>query len=123
MGAKEDLISAMQQHVDASGDENLRSAFGEPDHRVLIDGEVEETGQSWNPPNFIDSLMYAIGSVIDGTGAIRAGESGEFDPTNGIPEKTSIHANDRILIEDSEDGFKKKWIKADLLIYTPPVVP
>ena len=122
MTTKEDLIAAMQQYVDASGDENLRSAFGEPDHRVLIDGETEETGQSWTPPNFIESVMHAIGAVIDGLGMLQASIASQFDTASGIEEKTSIHANDRILIEDSEDGYKKKWIKADLLIYSPPIL-
>lgn len=123
MSTKEDLITSMQQHVDSSGDVNLRSAFGEPDHRVVVDGETEETGQAWDAPSFIDSLMHAAGAVIDGLGMLRASISGQFDATGGIAEKLTIHANDRILIEDSEDGYKKKWIKADLLIYTPPPGP
>jgi len=123
MTTKEDLISAMQQHVDGSGDENLRSAFGEPNHRVLIDGEVEDTGQSWTPPNFIDSLLHAVGAVLDGLGMLRASIANQFDEVNNIPEKLTIDPYDRILIEDSADGYKKKWIKADLLIYTPPPTP
>lgn len=121
MTTKEDLIAAMQAHVDSSGDENLRMAFGEPNHRVVVDNETEETGQSWTAPNFIDSLMHAIGEVIDGGGALHSNVNSEFTTANGVAEKLSIHDDDRILIEDSEANGAKKWIKASLLIYTPPI--
>jgi len=36
---------------------------------------------------------------------------------NSAPEKSIVHGNDLFLIEDSEDGFKKKKVKSEYVIF------
>ena len=57
-------------------------------------------------------LQYDGSSWVNSNNVFRPNMSNEI---NNLTEKTSVHDNDIILIEDYEDGYNKKKVKKSLL--------
>lgn len=115
MTLKAELTAGVQAAADAtSGNEGkrLRSGYGAPGTRVLVDGESEETGQSWDTPGFADALMEGLAAglgarirwgVVNGstlavvagnlTGAASGGPAGPLTVSFSAYSSASFYAN------------------------------
>lgn len=59
------LKALLGGYADQSGDGDLRLSIGTPGYRIQVRGEVQDTGQGYVVPGFIDGVLYAIGALMD----------------------------------------------------------
>jgi len=97
MTIKEDLVAAFEYYADTSGDLYLRVSFGEPGHRIEVDNVVEQTGQAWTPPSFIDGLMEAISTVVSAASSFLA--------LSDTPEDYIGQAGKSVIVNPEETGL------------------
>lgn len=107
-------VPAVDDHFDltnpASGIVMLiwNGTFQRPEH-FTMDGDNEGLTTDFSPDG-TDTLVavYGVGNFITLTDAFRSTIDAQFD---ALEEKTTLHKDDLVVIEDSEDGFSKKKAK------------
>lgn len=89
----------MQQYADNSGDLDLRVLTGTPGYRIQVRNETEPTGQQWLVlPGWLDSLVEAIGTVVDN---LR-----NFLSLSDTPASYTGQAGKTVIVKATEDGLE-----------------
>lgn len=58
------LQAVLEDLADASGDNEHRTNLGRPGTTLLVDGRPEPTGQGYEAPGFIETLIRAVGPYL-----------------------------------------------------------
>lgn len=104
MPAKDDIKLALENCADTSGNLRLRLSIGAEGARLLVDGEVEDTGQAYAVPGFLDCLLTAVGGVIDTVSG--GGGTTEFTDLTDTPSSYTGQAGKVVAVKSTEDGLE-----------------
>jgi hypothetical protein len=99
--AKENLIRAIQECADNSGDPWLRRAFGDPDNGpIQLLGETERTGAAYDIPGAIDCLLQGIANSGGGGSSCGGSTYSICDHFHTIKAEWTITLDEEATIAD-----------------------
>ena len=101
MALKDDILAAIQACADGSGDADLRVSLGSPGDKILLRGEVVETGQAYEQPGFTDCLIEGIANAIEAQGS---GLKVQQDDTDVASDVSTLNFEGTVSVVDDGSG-------------------